>query len=635
MTHFALLFNSSFDDGSKVCELSSVPEELKKSPEGLFRAPFFLESDNHEAFKKFVGGASDKHFGPLTLVFSVRRARDLLTEGCEYQGLGIEIETGGRKLPQLPGMSELQKILSSDDCLIHVDGNPYKPSTEVFGFQQVYDDSVKCIDTLKKMGIPAETMAIYATPEEICIEIHPGVLGLEGNADTGSFYYRLLCQVAEIRELDGKPAKTSVKTIVLSSCNPEYQILIPGSAHPILHRTKVSVGPSHFAYGVAAFSDFCAKKRTVQECVQESLNWIKFVQTQLPPVAGLKEKIEALPEIPRPGAKVGVGATGKTVSKAFSGRFQPLLEELAGAGECFKELPPALKSVSAGLDKCLGGGWTKNCVHLIAGPVGSGKASFLMQQAIISRQNTTVLYVSFEHGLREFALRSALSGGNVNLNDLLGMIALPDANGVEARKVMAAGIEKFRSSLPENFFFSGAENCRAELDVDEVLELARMLPEGSDRLVILESLTLEMLGDNACDKLQALRQIAAAEKITFLVSMHYQTECGKRPHFIEGDDQMLLERFQKFTDSLLVCLTERLNLRRFVAMVKGQIDAQLVGKLEQKALQLSGGKRIKSDTYSLIRVIHNRYGRRELFLYLFQPDFVRMLEVASLPLTRA
>jgi hypothetical protein len=258
-----------------------------------------------------------------------------------------------------------------------------------------------------------------------------------------------------------------------------------------------------------------------------------------------------------------------------------------------------------------------------------------MQQAIISRQNTTVLYVSFEHGLREFALRSALSGGNINLNDLLGMIALPDANGVEARKVMAAGIEKFTNSLPENFFFSGAENCRAELDVDEVLELARMLPEGSDRLVILESLTLEMLGDNACDKLQALRQIAAAEKITFLVSMHYQTECGKRPHFIEGDDQMLLERFQKFTDSLLVCLTERLNLRRFVAMVKGQIDAQLVGKLEQKALQLSGGKRIKSDTYSLIRVIHNRYGRRELFLYLFQPDFVRMLEVASLPLTRA
>jgi KaiC/GvpD/RAD55 family RecA-like ATPase len=293
---------------------------------------------------------------------------------------------------------------------------------------------------------------------------------------------------------------------------------------------------------------------------------------------------------------------------------------------------PAVKSSSAGLDKCLGGGFIRNSVNLLVGPVGSGKASFLLEQALQTSKQAAILYMSFDHGLREFAQRSALAGGIVSLSDLLGQLPSTEASGVEARKYMAGMIERFRGSLPDNFFFSGIENLRSELDVDETTELARMLPDEENKIVIIESLSAALLKEP--QKLTALKQIAVSEKLTFLISLHEQVECGKRPHFIEGADQELLERFQRHTDSIAVCSSEKINLRKFVAMVKGQIDAQLVGKLEQKALQLAGNKRLKTDSYSLMRVIHSRYGRRELLLYLYQPDFVRFFEIASIPLGR-
>ncbi|GAB4279184.1 MAG: hypothetical protein Kow0029_22960 [Candidatus Rifleibacteriota bacterium] len=635
MSQFALLYNSSFEDEMQLCEVAKIPEVLKKYPEGLYRSSYFLETEDFVQFKKFVSGSKDKHFGPLNLTFSVRRARDLLTEGCEYQGLSLEIESGGRRLPQLPGASELKKILDGEDCLIYVNGSAYKPSTEVFGFQQVYDDSVKCIDALKRLGIPQETMTIFATPEEISIEVHAGVLGLEGRDDLNSLYLRLICAIADVKNIDGKLVKNIIRTIVLQTCKNDYTVLLPGSTHPTLHRPKVGVGTSHFAYGIAAFSDYCSKKRSIEECVQESLNWLKFVQTQLPPIPGLKEKIEALPEMPFPEDAGKNLTAGVTSAKTFSGRFQPLSVELAGAAECYQEPIPAVKSLSNGLDKILGGGWNKFGVHMIAGPVGSGKASFLMQQAKQWAGENSVLYVSYEHGLREFALRSALSGLQVNLNDLLALLPQADAQGVEARKMMAEAIEKYRTSLSESFYFSGVENCRNELDVEEIHELARLLPEKGEKIVILESLNENFLGESPGERFNALRRIAYSERLTLLLSMHIGMECGKRPHFIEGIDNCLLEKFQRYTDSIVVTYSEKLNLRRFVAMVKGQIDPQLVGKLEQRALQLAGGKRLKSDTYSFFRVIHTRNGRRELVLYLFQPDFVRFHEVASMPLSKA
>ena len=149
----------------EICELTRVPEILKEHTDSCFRSPFFSEDDK------------EKCFGPLTLTFAIRTAKDLLLEGCEYQGLDIKLETGGRVLPALPAFSEIQKLLEAPDTIVHVNGHIFKPNTEVFGFQQVYDDSVRCIEGLKKLGFNNEAMAIYATPEDITVEVNGSALG--------------------------------------------------------------------------------------------------------------------------------------------------------------------------------------------------------------------------------------------------------------------------------------------------------------------------------------------------------------------------------------------------------------------------------------------------------------------------
>jgi len=171
MQQFVSLYQADMEGGETRSDLVRVPEFVKSCPDGAFRSLYFSAEQGNALY------------GPMVIVFAVRKARDLLFEGCDYAGVEIQLEIGGRRLPQLPVASELERLLAAEDCLILINGNQYKPATEVLGFQQVYDDTVKCIEALKRLGIPQETMAIYATPEEISLEIHAGVLGLEGSDD--------------------------------------------------------------------------------------------------------------------------------------------------------------------------------------------------------------------------------------------------------------------------------------------------------------------------------------------------------------------------------------------------------------------------------------------------------------------
>lgn len=623
MQKFVTLFHQDFEGGQSVSDIIRVPEFIKSHPEGCFRSVFFTADDQKSIY------------GPMVLVFAVRRAKDLLLEGCEYQGLDIQIESGGRKLPQLPVTSELEKLVNAGDTIIHVNGNIYKPATEVFGFQQVYDDSVRCIEALKKLGFSQETMSIYATPEEITVEVHGGAIGLEGSEDLGAHYYRLLCQIAGIKDADGKPAKTDVKTIILQACQKNWRILLPGCNHPTLHRPRVGVGSSHFAYGIAAFSDYCSKKRTTQECLQEAFNWGKFIQTDLPPIVGLKEKIARFPQLPWPGSgKVSKKGVAKS-TKVCSGRFQPLKAEIEESSARFKELPMAHHSFSAGLDKSLGGGWTCGGIHVIAGPRETGKAAFLMQQAFVSEKKLPVLCVSYEHGLREFMLRAASSTSNLNSADLLGLLPVAGATGDQARGSYAKAIDKFQTQISENLFFSGIEANRAEFNPAEIEQLAAMLPGDGEKLILIDSLSEASFAGEFATRIAMLREIATSGHLTIIMTVHTPVACGKRPHFIEEDDIALLEKYQRHSDSLTIMLSEKTNLRRFVAMVKGQIDAELVGSLEQKALQLAAGKRYKADTYNLVRLIHTRTGRRDLLLFLYQADLTRFFELAAISMSRA
>ncbi|MBQ2592908.1 MAG: hypothetical protein II567_06475 [Candidatus Riflebacteria bacterium] len=628
------LFIQSAEEQTENCELARIPEILKEHDESCFRSSFFSEEGKNDCF------------GPLTLTFAVRTAKDLLLEGCEYQGLEIKLETAGKLLPAIPAHAELQKLLEASDTIVHVNGHIYKPNTEVFGFQQVYDDSVKCIDGLKKLGFNNESMAIYATPDDITVEVSPSAVGLEGNNELSSRYYKLLCHLADVKDVGGKPQKTDVKTILLNSVLPEGKTLLPGSPHPTMRRVKVGVGASHFAYGIAAFSDTCGKKRSKDECIQEALNWLKFIDKELPAVKGIRELLDTLPNVALPGKSnkgqmvqtaaspiaAASNVSAPTSTKTFIGVFQSLKAELEDAKNDFKDIPQGITAFSTGLDKILGHGWSIGGLHLIVGGREQGKASFLLQQAILSENKIPVLYISYEQNLRNFVMNSACLIGGINKSEMIAGLVGPNANQVKA--ALAATVDKLQAKLSQNLYFSGNEAGRVKFEADDILQLADMLPEAPSKMIVIESVSEDDLGESAFEQLQKLKAAAAANNYSILMSIHSKNSLVKRPNVIEESDLAYLDRYQRFSDTIICLETEKTNLRKFVALVKGQVDAALVANLEQKALQLCGGKRLKTDSYCFSRIIHNRNGKRDMILFLYQPDMGRFFELATVPLSR-
>ncbi len=631
---FVYLFHPELESGKKAVSLNTVPETLKNVMQGCFRSSYFFEAEVGENFASEAFAGKIPLIGSFNLTFCIRKAKDILLEGCEYPDLNIQLQVGGRVLPELPSRKDIEKALNQEDTIILVNDSPFKPETEVFGFQKVYDDSVKCIEILKKMGIPQETMALYATPEEISVEVHPGVMGLAGDPFAWKKYHNLLCYVAGVKNVSGKLHKGDIKTIVVQSSLPDYQVLLPGSTHPLLHRPKVGVGASHFAYGTAAFSDFCGKKRSVEECLQETFNWMKFVQTQIPPIAGMKEKIEALSEMPIPGVSSGKSSAGSARGAIDSGGFQPLGEVLVANQESFLKGPECLTFGYNSLEKAIGGGWQKSGVHLIVGNRENGKATFLSSLALKAVEIGSVLYLSLEHSQHEFLTRMVVNMNRVNRMDLLGQIAMKDETGVAARKTLARMVGNLAAKLGSAFFYRGSDSGIDSMDVDEISQFIGMLPESDSKTLFIDSIPSSIFCGEGQERLTQLKQLAVSQDITIFLSVHESYEESKKPHYIEQSDCVLLEKYQGFVDNLIVLGTEKVNLRKFVAMMKGQIDPQLVGKLEQMALQAAGGKRLKSDSYSLFKVIHTRSGRREVVLYLYQQDFSRFFELGAIQIGR-
>lgn len=622
MENKVTLFHSSLEGGKTTVNLEQIAVILKDCIDGCERNVFFNTDGN------------GKLSGPAVFMFAVRKAKDILLEGCEYQGMELQIETGGKKLPKLPSMNELKRLVEMPDCIIYINGSPYKPSTEVFGFQQVYDDCVKCIDALKYLGIKQDAMSIFATPEEISLEVHQDILGLMSGENLPEMYYRLLCHVCGIREVNGLPTKTDIKTVVLQTCDKNFKILLPGSNHPTLHRTKVGVGPSHFAYGIAAFSDYCGKKRTQQECQQEALNWLKFLEKTFEPAEGIKEKIQAMSLIPMPGAANGAVRVSSSGNANIGSNFQSLKTELDSVAASFASPAKSFKTFSFGLDKSLGGGWKAGGVHVILGENESGKAAFIMQQALISEKDMPVLCISYEHSLREFVTRAASTLGNINMSDMLSVLTVAGGPGDFARKSFSGAVEKFHAQISQNMYFLGTDSEIEKFEPETVQQLAAMMPGEGHKMVLIDSLQMCDFGDDLMATMAKLRNVASQNNLTILLSVHIDTKPIKRPHIIEEEDFTYLKLFQRFASSIIVLQTEKTNLRRFVTIVKGQVDQTLLTNLEQKASQAAGNKRYKSDAFTFIRVIHSVNGRRELIIYLYQPDIVKFFELGSLSMGR-
>ncbi|NLM18259.1 MAG: hypothetical protein GX221_11130 [Candidatus Riflebacteria bacterium] len=570
--------------------------------------------------------------GPMLVTFAIRTAKDIVLEDCLYQNLSPEIEAGGKVLPQLPPREELISLLEKPDSIIKIKGRPFKPATQVLTFQHVYDDAVKCIGKLKSLGVRQDDIMIFATPEEISLEIHQNALNLGDSENLDDYYKRFLIYLGEVKESSGKLQKGLLKTMLLDSCDRDFQILIPGNNHPTLHRARVAVGPSHFAYGIAAFSDYCGKKRSLQESLQEVKNWLNFLNTPVEPAKGLSEIIKGLPPVPVKSSFKGTKTTADQQSKAApvsSNVFQPFKQTLlALIKESEKDLP-VYPLFSGLLNKNLQGGWRKGGIHIIAGPEASGKSAFLTKQIFSFTKPPQILYLNYEKELDEFALNAALMLANLPRRNLLNSLTLEGNLKQKGKAAQTTILKNLEKRITDSLHVSCSGSLSGQFDVNEVTQFAAMLPDADDRLIIIDGISEdELAGEDLNQSMTALKKLAKESKATIALSVRDSAALRKTLSKEAAGDEFT-EKYSRYADSLLYFSTERENLRKFGASLKGSADKAFTATLEQKAITLLQGKRFKSDTYPIIKVASARCGMTESVLFVYQRETGQFHELAS------
>jgi hypothetical protein len=626
-------------DGPATSSLRQLPDLLKSHPQGLMRGTYFFSEEHLPNLEALTAAGRLPLWGPLIITHAVRRAVDVLLEGCTYQGLELTVEVSGRTLPELPARPELEKLLQDPATLIHVDGKPFRPTNEVFGYQQVYEDTVRCIDALKKAGVPQETMMIFATPAEISIEVHPGIFGLEPDPRLETAFLAALLEVSSVRVDDrGFHKAAEDRTVIIDGVRRSAQIQVPGSVHPTLHRAKVGVGPSHFAYGPAAFSDFCSKKRTLDECLKETRVWVKALETPIPVIEKVKNWVKPLLDRPiapatqgRSSAGSGGKSTGGGTTRAATGGFRPLHVEIAdhpAAGLA----PSMLPAGTPELTKCLGGGWREHGVHVILGSREEGKTSFLVQQMMGLVPHRPVLFVSPELCRDDFLLRVAAWQGRFSRSDLAIRQVGPEPAAQTARQQIAKMCQDAAARLPMLFF----RGCESRLDLarlDDLFQIVDMMPVVKGRLLFLSGIDPRPgLADR--DWVHHLGELAERHTTTVWLGVHEPPATVARPHLIEGSDLAALAAWQGVAGSVVILQSERTNLKKFLAMSQGKAEPEAVAKLEAHMAQQAGGKKLRNDTFSLVRVLHARGGARQAILFLYQRDCGRFFEGPAVPLGR-
>lgn len=643
----------------EVFELKTLPDLLKVHQEGLCRSPFWFEEDDQSKIELDLKAGILPLSGPLLVTHAIRRAVDLLLDECACDGMTIQLEAAGKRLPELPARAELETLLRDERTLIVVDGKQYKSAGEVLGFQTVYDDTVRFIDGLKKLGIPQEAMAILATPEEISIEVHPGVFGAGFDTALPRWYRQLLMDIGGIRSGDGRLVRTADRTLLLTTCSCDIPVLLPGAVHPALHRPKVGVGPSHFAYGTAAFSDFCGKKRTLDECVREVKTWLKFVDSKIAVVPAAKQALdEAKATVesgnpPPPPAGSGGFAAGFETGLGVApmpraerpaapqvldagnrpGEFRPFKVEAAERAAAGVSADGSLATPWTELNRKLGGGWQANRMHLVAGAREEGKGAFLLQQALHFSAKYGVLYISMEHTAAELMARVASWLGRVPAAELAAGASLQGPEGDAARPKLKSLYEAVANAVRDSLYLRGSDSAIPPYDADALTELMKMIPAGAGRVLVVESLASEA-GERLGRFLEELRRRAIAQRFTVLASVHVPMAQIPRPHLVEAADVELLARWQPVSDSILHLTAERINLRKFLAMSQGKVDPAVAEALEKRLYQAAAGVRHRNDTYCLARLLHARTGTRSALLFLYQRDLIRFWDGPSMPIGR-
>ncbi|MBF0408617.1 MAG: hypothetical protein HQM10_14805 [Candidatus Riflebacteria bacterium] len=610
----------------------AVTDLLKIHPEGLMRYPYFLSQadssvENIDQLFSDIRNGKKEVSGPFTIVHRTRSASDLLFEECDYEGISIGLETDGRKLPELPSRSEIESLLGKEKTFIVVDGRQYRPNTEVFGFQNVYDDTVKTIDGLKLLGVPNDGICLFATPEEICIEVHPLLFGIDVSRELAAKYKSLLIKLTGIKSGDRRWLKTYDKTVLIESSDPNFELLVPGSAHPRLHRPKVSVGQSHFAYGPAAFSDYCGKKRTQEETLKEFKSWLKFIETSFEPSPKL---VEAVAELEKSSPDLTKAVT-KPSAAGREGGFKPFAEEISLVADEFPLADTVIPSPFQELNKSLGGGFASKSLNVIYGSREEGKASFLLSVALSAVQKYNVLFLSGDMTQKEFGSRILARFKKMTNSDFSAKAGLPGNELNELRKKYSESLSEILKTLSQNLYFRGADSTISSSDVSQITELVKLLPSDRKNLVFIDGISSNYAGS---DFFSELKTQALQKDIVFFVSVHTDGLPTQRAHLIEGTDLELLSKCQKHSDAAIVLQSDRTNLQRFLTFAQGKVDPAVAQKIEGSMLKSAGEKR-RFDTYSLLRIIHARNGFRQMILYYYQRDLFRFFEGPAMPVSRA
>ncbi len=633
MNRFCLVSYPGQERSPEVVKIKTLPDLLKAHPEGLYRLTYFVETDNLQEIREAGSKGRLPMGGPFSVVHAVRRASDIVLEECGYENHTFTLEVGGKRLPELPSKGDIEALLKEEKTLVVFDSRTYKPNTEVFSFQDVYDDTIRFIAALKKLGITSDQMGIYATPEEISIEVHPGVFDIPDDPKLPLYYQNLLFKLAGVKRMDRRFQKTFNRTVLLQTPQFTHQFLIPGSIHPGLRRPKVCVGQTHISYGIAAFSDFCGKKRSLEECQQETKNWVKFLESSVIAVDGLRDILTEVSVTETPAVVPVSAPVEKAPSVSATGGVRPLHEELAAISSQPPSSQPSIPAPWPEFTRLLLGGWKKDGLHVIFGGREEGKAAFLLAQALNLASKAGVLFVSREQHPREFVQRVASWASRVSIAEIAFKSGASSPDGEASRRKYKEILDASRPFLGDSFFFRGIDSVLRFGDVDELGQMMKMISQKETRALFLESWRLEDI-PRGSDLLDRLKGLASGQGFPVFLSVHVPPVAYPKPHFIDGFDLEILDRWQGVADTIIHLSSERINLRKFLAMSQGKVDPAIAEKLEQKLYHAAGAGKLKGDTFSLARIIHQRGGGRYAASFLYQRDIQRFTEGLSMALGR-
>lgn len=649
------LYHPSFNNEVKFLPLSEkeLIDFFKANPQALCRLPYFIQNDHItqittiDQYSQVITHQKIPLNGSLIVTHSIKRAKDIVLDPVGIENINCQIEISGNKLPEIPPKSELEILINQENTLIIIDSKPYKPQTEIFTFQHVYDDTVKFIEQLKKIGITNEYIQITATAEEITLEIHPKAFNITVDNKLPTIYSTLLYKLAGLKHTANGWIRTTDKTIDLSTTLPNYKILLPGNVHPILHRPKVAVGPSHFAYGIAAFADYCGKKRTIDECIKELKNWIKFITTDFQPIPKAVEFVNSLELIAHTASipeslQISLSSstsTTRTSKENLSPTIIPFLNELKE-----KILPSIFTKKSIIINtfnewtKSIGGAISFPSMNLFASCKEEGKLAFilnLMFSSSLCAKSANILLCSFEHSNLEIFTRLLCYFNKIQISEISNIInfknvKVNDQNFTAFLNKLNAGIQNIPSDISQSFYYRGIDHVLDIYDIHSLSQLLKMLPQEKPTILILDSLPkLEI------DFLDKIKSLAFTNNLAVFFSLHLQNHGNiQKPHFIEGFDLEILHNWQKYFDSITILQTEKINLKKFIAITHGKVEQPIVEKYEKFFSQHVGNTKSKNDTYTLARVIHSRFSVRSLILYYYQRDLQTFIEGPSIPLMK-